>query len=120
MVATKCWDQIKDNFIKFDKAYAEKYTPDKVKELEKYEYTDYNITVVLSNFCWAQFLKEKTPENHLSYEEFRGAMEKQLGDKGLIGSFDLIAEYAESRDKYPSFYDFCPRIIEFVNALKIE
>ena len=120
LFASKYWEQVKDNFIKFDLDYAAKYTPEALMELKKTQYSDYNLTIILSTFCWAEFLREKSPENHPSYEEFKGSMEKQIGEDGLTDIFDLIADYADSRDKYPTFDDYGPRIVEFINSLEVK
>ena len=120
LYASSNWNNVKENFIKANLAYIRKYSPEFAEQAEKEEITDSYLAYIISNFCYINFLKDNTPENHSSAEEIYGYLEKSIGEPNILKLASLLDEYAASRDKYPSFNDFAPRLNEFFNSIKIE
>ena len=120
--ATNNWDAVKENYIKYNMDYVKKYNPSAIEEAKKLEITDYDLAILMGTYCYLAFLKQKGPEleNHPSFEEIFGALEKKLGDPNILKAAALIDEYSAARDKYPTFNDFAPRLNEFINTIAIE
>ncbi|MCR4733857.1 MAG: DUF4932 domain-containing protein [Treponema sp.] len=119
LFASRNWDKVKDKFSKYMRAWAIKMNPDNKKNIEKYEYIDYDFTTTITRYCYILFLKECEPEYHNTYEELLGFYEKQFADENIMAVWDLILEYQANRDKYPTFADFTERIVTFMNELPI-
>ena len=120
LYACRNWEIVKENFIKYDRAYAEKKATDK-KAVEKNYKTpgDYDFSIFLSSLLFGLYLKSNGTEAGLSYEEFIGGLEKSLAEPNLMKIFPLLEEYSADREKYPTFQDFAPRLNEFINALTV-
>lgn len=120
LYACRNWEIVKENFIKYDRAYAEKMATDK-KAMEKDYKTpgDYDFAVFLSSLLFGLYLKSNGTEAGLSYEEFIGALEKSLAEPNLMKIFPLLDEYSDNREQYPTFQDFAPRLNDFVNTLTV-
>ncbi|MCR4952699.1 MAG: DUF4932 domain-containing protein [Treponema sp.] len=120
LYASRNWETVKDNFLKYDRDYAMKMASDK-KEAEKNYKTpsDYEFAILLSAISYALFLKDNGDEAEISYEEYVGAIEKSLAEPNFMKIFPLLEEYSADREKYPTFQDFAPRLNEFINALTV-
>lgn len=122
LYASKYWDTIKEGYLNYERAYIKKFQPDmKDKDIEKTvsEITDYNIAILMASYSWIEYLREKTPEDHPAAEEVIGAMEKALADDNILKALDLVEEYSTSRETYPTFDDFAPRLNDFISNIKL-
>lgn len=121
LYAQKYWDDVKESFINYYKDYQRKFHPERTEEfINKLEINYLYLTVLLADYCWLAYIKEIAPEDHPSYEELIGMMEKEVGDKNVVEAIELIEEYTSNRDKYPTFDDFSTRINDFIKTLQIK
>ena len=118
--ATENWPKIKDSYSKYIRAWALRMNPDNKKEIEKYEYTDFDFVQLMTNYLYLAYLKDVEPENHMSWEELYGYFEKQFADENVLKVWDLVLEYQSNRDKYLSFSDFSEPVVNFINQLSVE
>ena len=123
------WETVKDKFTNIILYYSKKMYPDKYKEYEKKLRESINSSTFaqyLGDFIYLEYLRSpiyenaKKREGFLTYEYFYGELEKTYSAEWFYQVGELTAEYANNRDKYPSFKVFFPKLVDLINSINLE
>lgn len=128
--ANKNLDKVKENFEKYAKDFAKKANPDNAKEIEKQEINSADLALWMANVIYLNFCKhraevqteediEKFWDFQQTYDSVYQYYEKVYG-QAAVNTYNLLDEYAENRDKYPTIDDFSDKINEYINSVKVE
>lgn len=128
-VARIIYDDVKDNLLNVYMAYSKKMITDE-KEFKNFEknFVPFSplIGEYISIFVALEYLKTpeyldsvKDEDYPLTYDNAFASLEKEFDGGFFYDAVKLFEEYSANRETYPSLTDFAPKLVEFVNSIKV-
>lgn len=124
------WDKVKDNFTALILDMGKRMYPDDYKKYEKELRKSVNkdlFVSVMSNFVAMEYLRSpifieaaEKKEITNAYEAAFSEGEKTFSAEWYYQLVDLTHEYVNNRDKYPTFEEFFPQIVDLINSISFE